>query len=100
MSWKTALVVVLAFFAGVFVLFQIATRSPEPPAHQVFINGDVITLDADNRVVEALSVRGDRIESVGSNDDIMALVTDDTEITDLRGRTLLPGFIDAHNIPR
>ena len=96
MSWKTALVVVLAFFAGVFVLFQIATRSPEPPAHQVFINGDVITLDADNRVVEALSVRGDRIESVGSNDDIMALVTDDTEITDLRGRTLLPGFIDAH----
>ncbi len=96
MSWRTALVVLLAFVAGIFVLFQIATRTPEPPAHQVFINGDVITLDSDNRVVEALSVRGDRIDLVGSNDEIMAVVSEDTEVTDLRGRTLLPGFVDAH----
>ncbi|HSG54016.1 MAG TPA: amidohydrolase, partial [Paracoccaceae bacterium] len=35
-------------------------------------------------------------EAVGSNEEIMALVTDRTEIVDLGGRTLLPGFIDAH----
>jgi predicted amidohydrolase YtcJ len=62
----------------------------------VFINGDVLTMDDDNRIAEAISVRGDRIERVGTTQDIMSTVTDKTSVVDLRGRTLLPGFIDAH----
>ena len=96
MIWKTAGVVLLALLAGFYVLFSIATRTPTPPAHQVFINGDVLTMDGSNRVVEAISVRDDRIEQLGSTEDIMASVSDDTVVVDLRGRTLLPGFIDAH----
>lgn len=96
MSWKTVTLVALALLAGFYTLFQMATRLPEPPAHQVFINGEVLTMDADNRVAEALSVRGERIEAVGSSAEIMALVDEQTEVVDLRGRTLLPGFIDAH----
>jgi predicted amidohydrolase YtcJ len=96
MNWKTAVVVLVALVAGLGVLFKIATRTPVPPAHQVFINGDVLTMDAQNSVAEAVSVRRDRIEAVGSTDEIMALVADDTEVVDLRGRTLLPGFVDAH----
>jgi predicted amidohydrolase YtcJ len=96
MSWKTVAVVLLAFVTGVGVLLRIATRVPEPPVHQVFINGDILTMDADNRIVEAISVRKDRIEALGTADEIMALVDDATEVMDLRGRTLLPGFIDAH----
>lgn len=96
MSWKTWLAVAVAFVAGLATLFSIATRVPAAPEHQVFVNGEVLTMDADNRVVQALSVRSDRIEALGSNEEIMALVTDRTEIIDLRGRSLLPGFIDAH----
>ncbi len=96
MSWKTWLAVTVAFAVGAFTLFSIATRLPAAPEHQVFVNGDVLTMDADNRVVQALSVRAERIEALGSNEEIMALVTDRTEIIDLGGRTLLPGFIDAH----
>jgi predicted amidohydrolase YtcJ len=96
MNWKILVAVILAFAVGLGVLLKIATRTPQPPAHQVFINGDVLTMDADNRVVQALSARGDRIEAVGSTQEIMALVSDQTEVVDLRGRTLLPGFIDAH----
>mgnify|MGYP001824026316 FL=1 len=96
MNWKTILVVVAALFIGFGVLIRIATRLPEPPSHQAFINGDVLTMDADNRIFEALSARGDRIEAVGTTDQIMALVDDNTEVVDLRGRALLPGFIDAH----
>ncbi len=96
MNWKSALLVAVALLVGLAVVISIATRLPEPPAHQVFINGDVVTMDADNRVVEALSVRGQRIEAVGSTEQIMALVAEETEVVDLRGRTLLPGFIDAH----
>ncbi len=96
MSWKTILVILLAFVTGVGVLLRIALRVPEPPAHQVLINGDVLTMDAENRIVEAISVRADRIEALGTTDEIMALVEETTEVVDLRGRTLLPGFIDAH----
>jgi predicted amidohydrolase YtcJ len=96
MNWKSILLVFFALVAGLGVLVKIATRSPVPPQHQVFINGDVLTMDADNRVVQALSTRGELIEAVGSTEEIMALVGEDTEVVDLRGRTLLPGFIDAH----
>ncbi|MEP4148242.1 MAG: amidohydrolase [Halioglobus sp.] len=96
MNWKTGTLVLVVLLAGVVILAKMATRLPSPPDHQVFINGDVLTMDATNRVVEAVSVRGDLIEAVGSTDDIMALVDNQTEVTDLRGRTLMPGFIDAH----
>ena len=96
MNWKTVFVVLLALVLGVGVLMKIALRTPPAPAHQVFINGSVFTMDNDNTVVEALSIRGELIEAVDSTDAIMALVDDDTEVIDLQGRTVLPGFIDAH----
>lgn len=96
MKWKTLGLVAIALFAGLFVLLKLATRLPQPPDHQVFVNGDVFTMDAQNRVVEAISVRGERIDAVGSSEEIMALVEEATVVTDLRGRSLLPGFVDAH----
>lgn len=96
MNWKTVVLVLVALVAGVGVLVKIAIRTPVPPQHQVFINGDVLTMDAGNRIVEAVSVRGELIEAVGSSAEIMALVGSETEVVDLRGRALLPGFIDAH----
>lgn len=96
MNWKAATLILVALLGGFTVLFKIATRVPQPPEHQVFINGEVLTMDAQNTVVQALSVRGGLIEAVGSTDEIMAMVEDTTEVNDLRGRTLLPGFVDAH----
>lgn len=90
------LVVLLALLVGVGVLIKIAIRTPEPPEHQVFINGDILTMDGANRVVQAISIRGEFIEALGSTEDMMALVDDGTEVVDLRGRAMLPGFIDAH----
>ena len=96
MNWKTILAVIAALLIGIAVLIRIATRLPEPPDQQLFINGTVLTMDADNRVVEALATRGDRIEAVGTSEDIMALAEEGAEVVDLAGRTLMPGFIDAH----
>ncbi|MDZ7781863.1 MAG: amidohydrolase [Halioglobus sp.] len=96
MNWKTLLLILLALAAGLAVLVLIALRGPTAPQHQAFINGNVLTMDAQNSIAEALSVRKTRIEAVGSTAEIMALAGDDTEIIDLKGRTLLPGFVDAH----
>lgn len=96
MKWKTSLLVLAVVAVAITILFKMATRVPAPPAHQVFIHGEVLTMDSNDQIAQAVSVRGDRIEVVGSDVDIMKLVTDKTVVTDLRGRTLMPGFIDAH----
>lgn len=91
------------FGGAFFLLILLASAAtwfrlqpPAPPAHRVFVNADVLTMDPTNRVAEAVSVRHDRIEAVGTNAEIRRLVTTDTVVADLGGRTLLPGFIDAH----
>ncbi len=96
MTYKTGLMVLAAFITGIYVLFLIATRPPEGASHQVYVDGVVLTMDANNAVVEAVSVRDGRIEAVGSSEEILALVDENTDVTQLRGRTLMPGFVDAH----
>jgi predicted amidohydrolase YtcJ len=93
---KTLLKVVLGLVAVLgFSLWWFITPS-SPPEHRVFINGQVLSMDGDNRVFEALSVRGERIDHLGTSGEIQALITDGTVVTDLGGKTLLPGFVDAH----
>ena len=96
MKWKVGLLVLAVLSVSMTIIFKMATRLPQAPEHQVFIAGNVLTMDAENRIVEALSVRGDKIEALGSSEEIMKLVNNDTVVTNLRGRTLMPGFIDAH----
>jgi predicted amidohydrolase YtcJ len=65
-------------------------------ADRIFVNGDVVTVDRNDRVADAVAVRDGRIAAVGNREDVMALRGPQTLIDDLEGRALLPGFIDAH----
>ncbi len=65
-------------------------------ASRIFFGGDVVTVDNQDSIADALAVRDGRIVAVGRRDDVMALAGPDTILTDLAGRALLPGFIDAH----
>lgn len=65
-------------------------------ASVVFLNGEVITVDGENRVVEAVAVDKNRIVAVGTNNEIQSLITDETNVIDLKGKSLLPGFVDPH----
>jgi predicted amidohydrolase YtcJ len=69
---------------------------PVRPADLVFTGGDVYTVDAARRRAEAVAVRGGTIVAVGTDADVRGLVGPATEVVDLRGRLLLPGFQDAH----
>ena len=64
-------------------------------ADELFINGHIYTLDADNTVAEAIAVRGDRIVGVGSSGSIVRKFKAPATV-DLGGKTVLPGFIDSH----
>ena len=62
----------------------------------IFLNGHVLTMDAGNSVAEAVAVKDDLIEAVGAGGDIQKLATENSKIIDLEGKTVLPGFIEAH----
>lgn len=62
-----------------------------------FINGHLLTMAEDQPTAEALLVDDGDIVAVGSSADVLAQVSDDTEVVDLGGKTLLPGFIDPHS---
>jgi predicted amidohydrolase YtcJ len=65
-------------------------------ARMIFINGSVITVDKDDRICEAVAIDGNRIIGVGSSRGIKTFAGPETLIVDLGGRSLLPGFVDAH----
>lgn len=65
----------------------------------VLINGKVITVDKDDRIVEAVAIYRNRIEAVGSSEEIKKLVGPKTKVIDLQGKTVMPGIIDSHTHP-
>ena len=65
-------------------------------ATKLYKNGVVITLNKDNLVADSLAVCEDRIIAVGSRDEVAAYQAEDTEVIDLAGKALLPGFYDSH----
>jgi predicted amidohydrolase YtcJ len=69
------------------------------PADLAFVNGAVYTVDAARSLAQAVAVRDGAIVVVGTDAAIREQVGARTEVVDLRGRMLLPGFQDAHVHP-
>jgi hypothetical protein len=65
-------------------------------ADLALIDGTVLTLDDDVPDAAALSVRANRIATVGSTDEVRDDIGPETTVIDLDGRAALPGFIDTH----
>ncbi|MEE9230278.1 MAG: amidohydrolase [Acidobacteriota bacterium] len=77
--------------------FPAAERGGSPVADIVLTGGKVITVDPDDRITQAVAVRGNRIAAVGSESEITRWIGPETQVLNLAGRTVVPGFIDAHN---
>jgi predicted amidohydrolase YtcJ len=59
-------------------------------------NGRILTLDAHSTVVEALTIRGNRIIAIGAATELRGHANETKRIIDLGGRTVIPGLIDSH----
>jgi predicted amidohydrolase YtcJ len=76
--------------------------APGPKADVIFIHANVYTGVSSNTLFrsilreEAIAVRGDRIQAVGKTVDIQKLKGPETQVIDLNGRFVMPGFNDAH----
>lgn len=68
-------------------------------ADRIFFGGLIRTMDPANPIVEAVAIREGKILAVGSKTDIEMLSVAGTERTYLGGKTMLPGFVEAHSHP-
>jgi predicted amidohydrolase YtcJ len=74
----------------------IAAGCREPAPDRILVNGHIWTGAPTTREVTALAIRGDRIVAIGDDAAIRALADEATQVEDLEGRRVLPGFHDAH----
>ena len=87
-----ALVVLLAIGLGI----TYKNLNPSAPDSQAFINGHILTMDAQNSIQQAVLLKNNIIQAVGNNEEIQQLITQDTLVHDLHQQTMIPGIIDAH----
>ena len=65
----------------------------------IFRGGPVLTVNDKDDVVQALAMRDGVITAVGTEAEVMATRTTNTQVIDLQGKTLMPGFVGAHEHP-
>ena len=84
--------------ASLVLLLAGCSRQANPPdaADTVLINGGIYTVDAERSWAQAAAVRDGRIVAVGSNEEILPLKGEATQVIDLTDRMALPGFHDSH----
>ena len=66
-------------------------------ADAIYHGGPIRTMTSEGARVEALAVQNGRIVAVGTLDEVMTKKGPNTEMVDLRGKTLMPGFFDPHS---
>ncbi len=85
--------------ASALALLPSACAPPEPdvePADLVLRGGKVVTVNDAQPEAEAVAVNGARIVAVGSDEEIERRIGPETQVIDLRGRLVVPGFIEGH----
>jgi hypothetical protein len=76
-------------------LFAIDRTEPE----LILYNGNFWTVNARQPRAQAVAISGGRFLALGSNDEVLTLASGGAKKVDLGGKTVLPGFIDAHSHP-
>jgi predicted amidohydrolase YtcJ len=65
-------------------------------AELIVVNANIYTVDSVHPSASALAVRGGRVVLTGSNAEVRALAGPRTRVLDVKGRTVIPGMVDAH----
>ena len=81
-------------------LVSLAAMTRQQPASvaadMVLLNGKIVTVESTQPQVEALAIGGNRIAALGSSAAIKRYVGAKTEVIDLKGQLVIPGFIEGH----
>lgn len=70
---------------------------PSGPADLILHNGNILTVDLNDRIAQAVSIKKGVIQKVGMDSEVSSFIGPTTQVMDLKGHTVTPGIIDAHN---
>ena len=99
MAFRALIAALMSLTLG-FPIAATAETEPleQPQADSIFFGGDILTMgSAQPEYAEALVVSGETITFVGDKQTSLSFADENTELIDLKGQTLLPGFIDPHS---
>lgn len=72
-------------------------KVPSGTADLILHNGNILTVDPQDRIAQALAISKGIIEKVGTDLEVSSFNGPATQVIDLKGRAVTPGIIDAHN---
>ncbi|AMG31651.1 amidohydrolase [Grimontia hollisae] len=83
--------------SALLIAFTATAASPTTPfADTIYHNAQIITVNDTQPEAQAVAILDGKILAVGDNNDLLRLKGDRTKVVDLKGLTMIPGFIDAH----
>jgi predicted amidohydrolase YtcJ len=94
--WKPNMKITSQFLA-LALMAQCGFVLAKGNADTIFYGGPVVTVNAKNEEVQAIAVQGGKIVALGTKDAITKdWQSKTTQIIDLKGQTLMPGFVEPH----
>ena len=78
------------------ITFLFSCAGKKSPADMIILGGKIYTADKNNPMVDAIAVDGDKIVYVGDLTGLEKFKDEKTQIIDLQGKTMTPGFIESH----
>jgi predicted amidohydrolase YtcJ len=88
----------LLILIALTVLGACSTDSQLPPADTIYFGGEILTVEGSApEYVEAIGITDGVITQLGDVSDIETYQGENTQVIDLEGKTLLPGFFDSHS---
>jgi predicted amidohydrolase YtcJ len=90
------LIVFMLIVAVIHVEKVSAASDPRLGVDLILHNGKIVTVDKKFSIAEAVAIGRGRILGVGKNQEIQAMAGPNTQMVDLRGKTVIPGLIDSH----
>ena len=79
-----------------FLALSVTSACAQDVADTIYTGGPILTIDDGQPTAEAVAVRDGRILAVGDANSVLRLKGNSTEMFDLAGRTMIPGFVDSH----
>lgn len=64
---------------------------------KLYVNGTILTMEAENDTAEAVLIEDGYIRCVGSREEVLRAAAPDAQEIDLQGKTMMPAFIDGHS---
>lgn len=83
-------------YTVIIIALSFNNNSMAQSMRKAFINGKIYTVNDKQPLAEAVVTEGNKIIFVGSNIEAQKFIDTSTEVIDLNGKLMLPGFIDNH----